>query len=684
GKFQYYEPSGHTPTTYNHEAIKVKRYIPKDTAKEILSRQQRILVNSATGSGKTTAFLDAFKELESEKNHFYIFSAPTIALTLQNATKHKLMCVKGQTKNLFKEVAHYVRSGKRIFISTYDMAPVLVEFLRILNENMKFSLVVDEMHKFVTDYDLNYRYEAIKNLHEISHQAASFVGLSGTIDDIYKNEFETVIEIDNGNPQSPCQEFAVYTYEKKADSLPELAQLIEVWTSKRKLLIYIQSKKQIEKLKKLLQRKGIKVRAINANSKSNPTYKQLVDSETIDSDVQVVLTTSVIADGVNIQNDVEWEVIAVCNDYSNLFNYSSIKQISNRLRNTYRRFSVFMQEPRNKDKQRFELENAYQFRLRLATQIVSEINGHPYFDPSLFRSSIIERRYGIYQGMEGLEIDTLFLRHAVSEEQERYFYGYRIAFIEAVEKALHMKSEGILNISEEIRQKKLDLTFIRDILNELDELEEQEEEEKASGIGQMFTQDIYKAFVEQDEVKLNEFKQVVSPIHYSCLTKITNLADFRTCHKIVTKVHRKADTHAFYNAIRHLAEANYLMALSRPSKTKRVLVGLLKLEGFMPNVEFERCLKKIAKQTKTTKSDVKLVEKMLEFEKVRNKKERHKRIVGIIKLESIVERFELNMDTVKAITLNYSKQKGKTFEAVIKSKFAQIENRTKEGLETLI
>ncbi|MDX8367841.1 DEAD/DEAH box helicase, partial [Cytobacillus sp. IB215665] len=677
-------PSGHTPTTYNHEAIKVKRYIPKDTAKEILSRQQRILVNSPTGSGKTTAFLDAFKELESEKNHFYIFSAPTIALTLQNATKHKLMCVKGQTKNLFKEVANYVRSGKRIFISTYDMAPVLVEFLRMLNENMKFSLVVDEMHKFVTDYDLNYRYEAIKNLHEISHQATSFVGLSGTIDDIYKNEFETVIEIDNGNPQSPCQEFAVYTYEKKADSLPELAQLIEVWTSKRKLLIYIQSKKQIEKLKKLLQRKGIKVRAINANSKSNPTYKQLVDSETIDPDVQVVLTTSVIADGVNIQNDVEWEVIAVCNDYSNLFNYSSIKQISNRLRNTYRRFSIFMQEPRNKDKQRFELENAYQFRLRLAKQIVNEINGHPYFDPSLFRSSIIERRYGIYQGMEGLEIDTLFLRHAVSEEQERYFYGYRLAFIEAVEKALHMKSEGILNISEEIRQKKLDLTFIREVLHELDELEEEEKENKSSSISQAFSQDIYNAFLEDDEPKLNEFKQSVLPMHYSCLFKLTKVADYPTCKKVVAQVKRDADTHAFYNAVRNLTEANYLMALSRPSKTKRVLVGLLKLNEFLPNEDFEMRMKKIAKKTKTTKSDVKLVVKMLEIEKARTESVRSKRVVGIVELESIAEKFELSTVIIQSVALNYSKAKGKTFEAVIKSKFAQIENRTKKGLETLI
>ncbi|MEI5909418.1 DEAD/DEAH box helicase family protein [Bacillus spongiae] len=683
GKYTYYTESDDVKKTYESEKIKVKRYIPKEVAKEIIGRKKRILVNSPTGSGKTTCFLDAFKDLESKRNHFYIFATPTIALTLQNATKHQLMCVKGQTKNLFKEVNQYIKSGRRIFMSTYDMAPILVEFLRLLDEKITFTLVVDEMHKFVTDYDLSYRYEAIKNLHEISLQATSFIGLSGTIDDIYKNEFETVIDIDNGNPQSPCQEFAVYTYEKKADSLPELAQLIEVWTSRRKLLIYIQSKKKIEMLKKLLQRKGIKVRAINANSKSNPTYKQLVDNETIDEGVQVVLTTSVIADGVNIQNDLEWEVIAVCNDYSNLFNYSSIKQISNRLRNTYRRFSIFMQEPKNKDKESFRLESAYQFWVKIATQIVDEINSHPYFEPKLFRSSVIERRYGIYQSVEGLNIDTLFLRHAVSKEQERYFYAYRLAFVGAVEKALHTKAEEILNISQEIRNKTLDLTYYREILQELDEEEQKEEEVKASSVKDAFTLKVYQAFQEDGEDKLNEFKREVLPIHYACLTKITKIADYETCHKIVNRVERPADTHRFYGAIKSLAEANYLTALNRPNKTKKVLVALLKLKEFMTNEEYDVHVIKIAKKTRTRKADVKSVEKMLTTERSRVNTTRLKRFVGIITLETITSKFDLPIETVKAVTLKYSQGRGKTFETVIKSRFTHIEEQKNGSQNTL-
>lgn len=675
GNFTYYGNDDPVEVSYQTEIVKVKQYIPKEAAKEIICRNQRILVNSPTGSGKTTAFLDAFKELESDKKHFYIFATPTIALTLQNASKHQLMSIKGQTKNLFKSVNQYVKRGKRIFISTYDMTPNLIQFLKMIEKNITFTLVVDELHKFVTDYDLNYRYEAIKNLHDISRQASSFIGLSGTIDDIYKNEFETVVQIDNGNPQSPCQEFTVYTYEKKADFLPELTQLIEVWTSKRKLLIFIQSKKKIEQLQKILQRKKIKVRVINANNKSNLTYKQLIEDETIDPDVQVVLTTSVIADGVNIKNDINWEIVAICNEHSNLFNYSSIKQISNRLRNTYRRFSIFMQEPKNKDLQTFKLESAYKFRLKLAEQIANEINTHPYFDARMFKSSIIERRYGVYQGTEGLEIDTLFLRHAVSKEQERYFHGYRLAYIEAVERVLHKKVDGILNISKEIREKRLDLTFTRDILKELDELEEQEKVEKTSSISAIFTQEVYEAFLQKDEVLLNEFKQAALPIHFSCLSNITRIADFQTCKKIVCQVQRDADTHAFYNQIRYLTDAIYLMSLNRPSKTRKVLSRLLKLNEFISNQDYKLCLKQIAKQTKTMTSDVREVEKMVEIEKVRNKAERSKRVVGIITVDSIAERFGLPQETVRKIALRYAKTKGKTYEAVIRSKLSNDSSR---------
>lgn len=688
GKYTIFSKEIEIKEDFEKETIKVKDYIPAAVAKDLIERQQRILVDSPTGSGKTTSFLTAFKELSSAKKHFYIFAAPTRALTEQIALSHQVTAIKGKIDNLFDVILQDVRNGKRAFVVTYDMTTKLIEILNTLERNMSFTLVVDEFHKFVTDYDVDYRFKAIQQLSECSRQAKSFIGLSGTIDDIYKNEFDQVVKIDNGKPQSPCREFAVYTYEKRDQALVELAKLIEIWTSKRKLLIYIQSLKKIDQLHELLEGQGIKVRTINARNKKDPTYEKLVKTSEIDHDVQVVLTTSVIADGVNILNiqrdeqgniiyddkgkpvnDIEWEVIAVCNDFSNLFNYSAIKQISNRLRNTYRRFSIFMQEPKNDEQAPFYLESRYQYSLRTARRITDNINQDPYFDPLLFLASKVENHYGIHLGKENwLEIDTLYLRHKVSEMQERYFSGYRHSFIKAVEKALHLKSKGTLNISEKIQNDELDLTFIQEVLGQLQEAEKEKEVVKAESIDKAFTREVYQAFLDEDEVTIRRFKKSVTSYHYSCLQTIYRFADYETCRIVVQRVTRNAETHAFYKRIEALTESIYLRSISRPSATKKVLLSLLEQTEFVSKKDWKMIIEQIAKKYKVSVEAVRKVEIMVLFEDKRTKKERMKRASEPITAEAIAEEFGLTVEQVKNVAVNYAKTRGKTFEKVIRTK----------------
>lgn len=669
GKYAYYSNDDETVQDYNYEKIKVNKYIPIEVAKALIQSNQRILIDSPTGSGKTTQFVTAFKELATEKKHFYIFAAPTIALTDQIANNHKVRAIKGKTENLFKLVAQDVKNKQRVFISTYDMVPILVDFLETIDHKTKFTLIVDELHKFVTDYEFNYRFDAIQRLYELSKQAKTFIGLSGTVDDIYKNEFDKVIKIDNGVPQSPCQEFAIYTYEKRKDALIELTKLIEVWTSQRRLLIYIQSKDKIEQLQTVLRRKGIKVRTISASKKSNLTYKQLVETSTIDKNIQVVLTTSVIADGVSIENegDIDWEVIAVCNDFSNLFNYSALKQISNRLRKSYRRFSLFMQEPKSEDQIPFKLESAYQHKISRANEFVEELNALPYFDLRLFRASTIEKRYGIYPGMYGLTVDSLFLRHSVAKEQERYYSKFRFAFINVVEKALHTKSAGILNVSEEIRKQRLELTFIQQVLEQLVEQKKEQETAKIENIAKEFNKNVYQAFLDDDEAILSEFKKNASPLHYSCLKRVTKIASYETCKIVVSKVKRKNEVNAYYDDIAGLVDACYMLSIHRPTKTRQAFLLLLSLTDFVTKIEFENQLTAIAKKIRVTIADVKGVKKMISFEEKRTKSERLKRVSGPITAEAIAKKYGLTVEAVIESAIKFAKKQSKTVEIAVRN-----------------
>jgi hypothetical protein len=675
GKYNYFEEV-EAQENFEKEIIKVKQYIPTEVAQAVLLSGKRTLVNSPTGSGKTTAFISAFKRLENANNDiFYIFSTPTIALTTQIANKHKIMAIKGQTKDLFKQINSQIWNGGRVFISTYDMTPNLMEFITIIlrkyNRQPKFYLVVDELHKFVTDYDISYRYRAIQNLYKVSKEVNTFVGLSGTVDDIYKGDFDKVINIDNGKPQSPCLEVASYIYEKKDNALPELAKLIEIWTKKRRLLIYIQSKKKIDQLQNLLRRQGIKVRTISADRKINLTYKQLIENETIDTEVQVVLTTSVIADGVNINNDLEWEVIVVCNEFSKLFNPSSIKQISNRLRNPYRRFSIFMQQPRQEEKSMFQIEGAFSFHKKIADMIIKELNEHPYFDQRLFRKSVIEKRYGIYlENDGGLGADILFLRHSASIDQERYYMSFRHAFIRAIKKVFHYKSEiAELNISKEIRKKNLNTVFEQQFLDEIKEKQEEHERLKGKSIGKVFTREVYMAFREDDEKTLVTFKKLVQERQYACLKAITPIAEYETCMKVVSKVKRNADTYFAFTDINSLVDVTYQQAIDRPSKTKKVLERLLALDEFIENQEMEQELEKIAKSERLAKADVKKVCQLVQFESKKGAKGvRFKRVSGCITVQTIATKHGLTESEVVHIAKEYSKRKNPLVQKVIEVK----------------
>lgn len=646
--------------TYNKETIKVNKYIPTEVAKNIIESRERVLVDSPTGSGKTTSFLTAFKELQDSSNHYYIFSVPTITLTEQCAIKERVMGVKGQTKDLFKKINTYIKNQNRVFVSTYDMAPVLIDMLQTMNEPLKISytLVVDEMHKFVTDYDKGYRYDAVCQLNEAGKKARSFVGLSGTIDDIYKNDFDKVIHIDNGNPASPCKEFVVYTYKKQKEALAELIKLIEIWTTERRLLVFIQSKEKMMMVRDALRQHGINVRTISADSKKNPTYRQLVENETIEEGVQVVLSTSVIADGVNIKNSLEWEVIAVCNDFSSLFNYSAMKQISNRLRNEYRRFSLFMMEPKEEDQKLFCIESAYKWRCDAASKLAEEINEHPYFDKRLFRSSEIEKKYGIHEGEEGLEVDTLFLRHSVSNEQERYYKYKRFAFIKVVEKVLHKKLLGILDVTEEIKKKEIDLTGIKEVLDKLEEQAKKSDAEKEESILQTFDNDVYQAFVEQNEEIINGFRKATIPRHFACISTLIKIADYETCKKVVSSVKRDADSHAFFNSISSVIDANYFLSVNRPNGTRKVFLELLKLDEFMTNQEYKKELERIAKKVKLTVKDVKSVEKLVIFEKKRLPKvgTRVKRVVSPITADHIADTHDITVSKIYEIMKTYTER----------------------------
>lgn len=650
-----------TPETANIERRKVNGYIPMELAKSLLEREQKLLVDSPTGSGKTENFIKAFKELATNTSRsVYIFSAPTRTLTKQISKKYEILAVKGNNPRLFKDIFSYAKSGKRIFVCTYDMTPLLIETLK--NQGMgKLYLVIDEYHKTVADYSPGYRNKAIKNMLEAAKEATSFIALSGTPEEVLKADFDKVIRIDNGVPASPCMDFVAHTYEKKKDYIPTLVKMIEETTKRgRKMLIFIQNKDDIEKVTNLLRLNNVKVRTITADSGFNPTREQIIEKETIDNDVKVVLSTTVIADGVTIKNKLmdngmEWECMAVCNERSDLFNVSLLKQISNRFRDDYRRFSVFMLSPINEEEKRFNIEAAYQYNKGVSDRFVDLINDNfSGRDFVLFNPSILENKFGITKGENGAAVDPLFIRHLSSEEQNRYYSGRRIAFVKALETMLHKKCSGFDNVNERIRANDFSLDDIEKEAEIIETAQKEKKERKKSSITNTFKQNVWQALQNDDEEALEEFKKEADPTHFKCLKQIGKIASFEVCKTIVTSVKRDADAHKFLHAIKALADIAHFAKINRMSPTKKVFLKLSQLDEYLPTEEFEEEITRIANKMRLKTKTVKEVLRMFEQSKKRIGKDRTRSTaLKPLTIESVAEEFGLTTEQVKETLKNY-------------------------------
>ena len=570
------------------ECIKVKEHMTIEVAKDLIQRKQRLLVDSPTGSGKTSSFISAFKELARQNWqdwNYYIFAAPTIPLTEQIAKDHNVPCALGGMKNLANEITGKAVKGQRVFVSTYDktaeVIKLLAEGIDYVDINPQFIVVVDEIHKFTDAY--KYRYAAIDQIKGLAGLAVSFIGLSGTPEDVLKDHFETLIEIDTGNNSSPCLDYRVFTYKKKKDADVMLIPVIRELLQQTKVLLFINNKQRIERIKDILRKEGIKTQIVTSDRKQSPTYLNIVENGTFSDDVQVVISTSVLADGVSINNDLNWSCLVVSDMASPFFNPSTIKQISNRLRGQYRYFGLYMMQPNPKydETYRFNIESEFQYRKKIVSGYVEGLNQEFEGHFSDFIPSLVERDNGIFYKSQDenalIEYNPLFVRHQSMRRKERYYTLFRNAFIEEVGRQLGVKCSGIFNVNEEVEKNGSHLSRLLENFKVQIEKEKRKNAELREAFSISFDEAMFQSFLDDDEEKLEAFKKQVHPDQFTATRRNVMIADYETCKTIGMKIRRKADIYKYYNHIKGLTDIAAIDFVKKATVTKKVFQELLKM-----------------------------------------------------------------------------------------------------------
>jgi len=715
--YQTTKQNEQTQTPINTNTINIERYISKDDMLTIIKDSvKKALVTAPTNSGKTYATIEAGKEyLNQNKETFIYFATPSIALSRQIAEKYSLGEALEGKKNVDNIIKGAIYDGSRLITGTYDKARLI---LRKLPKDMKLTVIVDEAHQEVNAY--NYRRKAINDLFNLADNGRvnKFIGLTGTPEEINLENYQQLNRIYQSN-QQPLAERLVFPLYQKASLFTEVTtrSIIKEVKAGKKVLAFINNKKQIERIRKALRKVDIAVQTVTSDSRNSQTYTYLAKYEAFPKDTQVILATSVIADGININNDENYScVIAPHYQEAPFFNTATLRQATNRFRQTYNKIIVplfiksDLEEFREQNTKAFDFEPNYRELLE-----DSEKTSHILYDffkdtPDLFKGSIIEhasslfnptkeKRFNYWEAynerkkrdsgrsdynkriVEDLEelteqklvIDKRAVRLQISKDKADYYSYFPFAFIKKVQSMLNMEGEQVDAYSYFANEDESDRQTIQETINYLKAMANKENQEKADRLTETLTEDLYSDLQNEyysnndqwreDSELIKNAKQALADFHYSGLKSIITFLDYDEAIKELQLIEKKEQANQLVNDLDALTYLKHKARRKARGKIQPTDLYINELENEISKHEDlisasvkNEIISNVAKTIKKRKSkkDVKRIFNKF-FTISASKRTRNKRLnsYSLITHKHIMDHHNLDKKTYEKIKLNY-------------------------------
>src|SRR5699024_10145126 len=468
--------------------IMIEQYIGKEQyLKLLLNDDKRILLVSETGTGKTRSAIEASKELNKQNKKSFVYIAlPVIALSEQTERLYDTnTAIIGTNKvNTKQEVNKAINNDTRLLIGTYNKAQEVCNYLN----GYDITIIIDESHKEATDY--SYRRKAINTLFNLAddERVCKFIGMTGTPSEINHSAYDSIVTFKLKEPKVLADKLQFLDYYKATHFEDITARIIEQELARgKKILAIVDNKNRIKNIAQALRTKNKKVATISSDEElqNNPTYKQILENEKFDDKTDVILSTRVLVDGINIQNTKDYVLIIAPNHSmgANFYNLDLIRQASNRFRNQYEKIIVplfvLSEIDEKKDHERasdrpFNLEYRYQSLMKSANVVKAVSESEFKKNIQYFTPSIAEKLAGLFRPNEAkdfnfelaykqkrlaehglshdeqlltelteleskmFEIDERHIRTQAIEDKEKYYSLYPYAFRKAIAKSVEV------------------------------------------------------------------------------------------------------------------------------------------------------------------------------------------------------------------------------------------------------
>lgn len=283
--------------------------------------KKKVILCAETGLGKSTAIL---KDLLVQKpNARLLFVVPLVAILEQFRQEYpNAVCLDGNSTDLEKHEA--LANG--LVIATYEQA------IKILGKSYFDYVVIDEVHNL--DVSINYKNNTIASLTLLLEKSKSkLIGLTGTPNSIFKMLGYKLLNIKKAI-QAPTTVKVTYDNAKPYSiALSHISGL----KPQSKALIMLNDTDGLHLLKdEAVQRFGYKKDEIlilysDAKIKNAKDFKQLTQKGKFDDKIKLVLTTSLINEGLSIRQKGFTDVVFIESSYNP--RSEPIKQFFARFRN---------------------------------------------------------------------------------------------------------------------------------------------------------------------------------------------------------------------------------------------------------------------------------------------------------------------------------------------------------------
>lgn len=302
------------------KSFTIKNYVAEqlESVLKYVDKHNKIILRAETGKGKTTAFIRDFHKHRPDQRLLILLPLTIILEQNRKEYGNKAIYLDGFSDEFEHE---YAKTGNLV-LATYEQGAKLLEL-------SKFDcIVVDEIHQLITAN--GFKIEAISNL--TPHlNSSKVIGLTGTPNAIFKAIGYKLVNIDVAKPKKTKAEIRFSNCAPFDLALSHLKQLTG------KALIRLNDIKGIEILKKqliavkLYKDNEILVLHSSKEIKRSKDFKQLAHKRIFDNKVKVVLTTSLIDEGLSIEQANFTDVVFIETNYNP--RPEAVKQFFARFRN---------------------------------------------------------------------------------------------------------------------------------------------------------------------------------------------------------------------------------------------------------------------------------------------------------------------------------------------------------------